>query len=151
MDDSLSLAELRGERVSTADIEAAPSTLIRNYLRAYTTPIAQLTDDQLRVLTSQDGPTVELAERVIARIETEPLLEACMYPGDLLCALLRPRPAFWAAHPRLLERVLDVLLAQRAALVNEGHHLVEALRLFEDSVIALVVENAPLAALKAGP
>lgn len=136
---SPSLADLAGQPVHEDTIANAPTSLIRSYLRAFTTPIDQLANDQLRVLVSQDGPTEALLPTVLARLEQDPLLEGTYYPGDVLCGLLQPRPEFWAERPAELERVLELLDRHRAALLNEGEPVISAIATFEGSVAALVL------------
>jgi hypothetical protein len=40
-----------------------------------------------------------LVPQTLTRLEQEPLLEGDYYPGDVLVAVLRVPPSYWAANP----------------------------------------------------
>jgi hypothetical protein len=61
--------------------------------------IATLTPDDLRLLIGQQIGVEILLRHALALLASDPLVEGDFYPGDLLVAVLRLPPEYWAAHP----------------------------------------------------
>jgi len=64
-------------------------------------PLREFTPANLRIMVGQSIGLEVLAPLALHALADNPLLEAELYPGDLLCALLTSDRAFWAAHPDL--------------------------------------------------
>jgi hypothetical protein len=78
-------------------------------------PLAALTDEDLRVGLEQQIGLDYLVSITIDRLHGSPLLEARLYPGDLLDSLLNVPAGFWAKNPDLRHRATE--LAARAMSV----------------------------------
>jgi CDI immunity proteins len=106
---SRTLEELDGDRWGDPADDA--TGLMRDCYRLRTVPVAALTLDDLRLLLSQRIGAEWLIPVALGR-----LAEASMVgepnPGDLLRAVLRVGPVYWADHPDQALR----LWAVRAAL-----------------------------------
>ncbi|MBP0967592.1 MAG: hypothetical protein J5722_08155 [Oscillospiraceae bacterium] len=77
-------------------------------------PIGQLTDEELRCMIGQKTGLPYLLPLAVAHIQQEPLLEASMFPGDLLTVMLRLEPDIWA--PDTLERFRAILRENRQTI-----------------------------------
>jgi hypothetical protein len=75
-------------------------------------PLASLTDEDLRVGLEQQIGLDYLVPIALERLDTAPLVEARLYPGDLLDGLLNVPATFWDRNPGL--RHLADAIAGRA-------------------------------------
>jgi len=75
-------------------------------------PLADLTDEDLRVGLEQQIGLDYLVAIALDRLRGAPLLEARLYPGDLLDSLLNLPAGFWETHPSLRQGAAQ--LAARA-------------------------------------
>jgi hypothetical protein len=62
-------------------------------------PLREFTPGNLRIMVGQSIGLESLAPLALQILADDPLLEAELYPGDLLFALLHSDSTFWAAHP----------------------------------------------------
>ena len=79
-------------------------------------PLCQLTDEELRCMIGQKTGLAYLLPLAVDRLQNEPLLEASMFPGDLLTVLLRLDPDDWAADTA----------SRFAAILQENRQQLEA-------------------------
>lgn len=94
-------------------------------------PIEQFTDGDLRICLGQNVGLVFLVPLALARVESEPLLEASFYPGDLLVALLQAESDFWNRQTHLA-RQLSVV-ANRTEHETDNAHVLNAIAAFTTS------------------
>ena len=77
-------------------------------------PIATLTTEDLRLLIGQQIGVDVLVRCALALLGDNPLAEGDFYPGDLLVAVMKLPPEYWAAHP-------GQAMALRKIAQNAGH------------------------------
>jgi hypothetical protein len=97
--------------------EAAPTGMVVRCLRLRRTPVKDISLGDLRLPVSQQIGLRTLVPSALRLVSEEPLLEADLYPGDLLSALLRIDKNYWSKTS--VERDQLVLVA-RAAMLNGG-------------------------------
>lgn len=110
--------------------DSSSTQLYRDLCALRDLPVGQLTPTSLHLLvTHQVGldVTVLLA---LEHVEHDPLRAVALYPGDLLAALLRVDPSFWADHPALLARMSTLLDRLRTLPEGDWHLLVSAAEQF---------------------
>jgi hypothetical protein len=100
-----SLQEL--EKENWGPVGGGETRLIRDCLRLRKIPLAQLTDNDLRLLIGQQIGLKHLVPPALERLKADPWLES-LYPGDLLAAILGVGFDFWRAEPALLSSALDI-------------------------------------------
>jgi hypothetical protein len=76
-----------------------PTGLVERCYGLRKVPVADLTPGDLRVLVSQQIGLRFLVPLALALLDKNPILEAELYPGDLLGALFNVDTAYWEAHP----------------------------------------------------
>jgi hypothetical protein len=91
-----SLEELDGSHWGEPDADA--TSLIRESHRLRTVPLAELSNDDLRLLLRQKIGVEWLVPLALIRLGSGPLAGDA-YPGDLLRAVLGVGADFWADHP----------------------------------------------------
>ncbi|MGH3874909.1 MAG: contact-dependent growth inhibition system immunity protein [Pseudonocardiaceae bacterium] len=107
MTDDRSLEDLEESFWGPAPAEA--TQLVRKVYELRRKPVADLTAGEIRILVNQGVGLGILLQRAVGFLREAPLLEADVYPGDLLAAVLRiPRP-YWAMNPTLLSTVEAIL------------------------------------------
>lgn len=72
-------------------------------------PVADLAAEGLRLLLSQHVSLDVVLPEALRRLADNPLLEGDCYPGDVLAAVLRVDPAYWASHPDLHASVREII------------------------------------------
>lgn len=72
-------------------------------------PVSDLDADGLRLLLSQKVSVDVVLPEALRRLAENPLLEGDYYPGDVLAAVLRLDPDYWASHPDLHASVREVI------------------------------------------
>ncbi|HVK25775.1 MAG TPA: contact-dependent growth inhibition system immunity protein [Actinokineospora sp.] len=91
------------------DPASATTRLSAEALRLRRTPVGDLSTEDLRLLIGQQiglDTLIPIAARTLA---VDPLTEGDLYPGDLLGAVLRVDPGFWARHPALRARIQEIV------------------------------------------
>lgn len=106
---SKTLAALEGRPLDWPD---DGSYLVGTCQRLWDVPIEELEVEDLRILIGQGLGLRHLMPRALEVLQADPLAQGDFYPGDLLSAVLRSAPSFWAGNPALACRV--VALAQIA-------------------------------------
>jgi hypothetical protein len=105
--DHQSLDDIEGETWGPPPEDA--TTLTAAIHAARQKPLAELTTADLRLLIGQRiGLDVVLPRALVVLRET-PLVEADLYPGDLLAAALHLPETYWRDHAALLDEVRAVL------------------------------------------
>ena len=74
-------------------------------------PIGGFTVEDLRIAIGQSVGLPHLVPLAITKLESDPLLEGDLYPGDLLCNVLRIGEKFWTNHPALRDQLIDIAKA----------------------------------------
>ncbi|WP_133994572.1 contact-dependent growth inhibition system immunity protein [Dinghuibacter silviterrae] len=77
----------------------AAAALIERCQRLRKVPVGDLSPGDLRVLISQQIGLQHLVPLALGLLDKNPLLEAELYPGDLLGALFNVDTAYWNEHP----------------------------------------------------
>lgn len=72
-------------------------------------PIGDYAVEDLRVMSGQSIGLRFLVPIAIEVVAQEPLAQGDLYPGDLLCSLLRSDPGFWRGAPHL-RKTLDSMV-----------------------------------------
>ncbi len=98
MDLSKSLTELEADDWGSP---ADTSNLVSACLALRHKPVRELSDNELRLAINQQFSLVILVPVALSRLESAPLLQGNLFPGDLLTAVLRVPRDFWHANPPL--------------------------------------------------
>ena len=106
-DDQRTLEELEG--VDWGAPESAPTSMVARCLALRRVPLSKLSPGDLRLLLGQQIGLEYLVPKALELIAERPLQEADLYPGDLLCVLLRVDKTFWEHHPTEFQRLLSIL------------------------------------------
>jgi len=77
------------------------SHLVLECHRLRRVPLREFTPANLRMMVGQDINLESLVPLALQVLSEDPLIEAELYPGDLLGALLHSEASFWLAHPEL--------------------------------------------------
>lgn len=127
---SLSLQDLEGDDWGDAPENA--TRLVRTIHELRRKPITSLTAEDLRLLIGQQVGLDALLPRTVDWLQKEPLLEADLYPGDVLVAVLRVSASYWASHPVLTTKLNTVLDAINFDEVELTHELISKIRVLID-------------------
>lgn len=84
------------------------SGLIDRCERLLVTPLREFKPGDLRVMLGQRFYPETLVPLALPLLEEEPLLDAELYPGDLLSGTLHQTTSFWRTSPDLLARIQAV-------------------------------------------
>ena len=74
-------------------------------------PLAEFTVENLRLMLGQQIAVPILLPLALNVLETDPLAEGDLYPGDLLGSVLRLPADTWVSMPSQRERLSDVVAA----------------------------------------
>jgi CDI immunity proteins len=113
----------QSKSIEDLEIIAWPSPTLTSYV-AQTCfdlrrkPLRDMTDEDLRLSLEQQIGVDYLAPLAIERLKVDPLIEARIYPGDLLQSLLELPPSYWQRNPRIRDEVAT-LASARFALARE--------------------------------
>jgi hypothetical protein len=110
-EDDLSLEQLEGNAWPAAPSDA--TRLVRAAHELRRKPIGSLGVEDLRLLLSQNEGLDVLLPRTMIWLQSEPLLEGDLYPGDLLAAALHVNHDYWRKDPVSLTRMRIVIDAIR--------------------------------------
>jgi hypothetical protein len=105
---SKSLMELEGLPVREPMETDTP--LVQSCLRLMRIPLEQLTTENLRQLIAQQIGLIFLIPLALDRLEPDAFAAGDLYEGDLLHAVVRAPPTFWAAEPQLRSRLDHVVM-----------------------------------------
>jgi hypothetical protein len=111
------------------------SHLVLECHRLRRVPLQEFTPADLRIMIGQSIDLEFLAPLALQALIDDPLLDAELYSGDLLSALLRSDAAFWSAHRDLraeLARIAEVGKARFDALDKSDRPISESK--FEDDL-----------------
>ncbi|PSL44837.1 hypothetical protein CLV51_105210 [Chitinophaga niastensis] len=106
-----SLEQLENKSWGTATEE--DSGLIKKCIALSKVPVVKLTASELRVLIGQSFNPTYLVPLAVEILKDNVLVEAGLYPGDLLKNVLDVPTPFWEEHQDLHENVKD-LIRQRS-------------------------------------
>lgn len=93
-------------------------------------PVGELTPTSLHLLVTHQVALGVTAPLALEHVEADPLRSVALYRGDLLAALLRVDPSFWADHPTLRDRLSVVLDRLRTLPDGDWRLLVSAAEQF---------------------
>ena len=113
MDSDQTLEELEGAGWAGTDY---PSDLAERIHALGRMPLREFTEEDYRLILGQQRALDTLVPLAVELLEVDPFAEGDLYPGDLLVALTRISPGFWAANPELRERVRGLVAAAIARL-----------------------------------
>ncbi|MFA8019487.1 contact-dependent growth inhibition system immunity protein [Bremerella cremea] len=85
--------------------------IMRTCHRLRRVPLSDFTDEDLRVMLSQQVSLPFLVPLALERLQVDPLLEAELYPGDLLGVVLKVPESHWKRHSDASE-VLRAIVAR---------------------------------------
>jgi hypothetical protein len=115
LDEPRTLEQIDGQNWGSP--ETAPTGMVARCLRLRRTPLKNISLGDLRLLISQQIGLRTLVPTALRLVSQEPLLEADLYPGDLLSALLRIDKNYWSKTS--VDRDQLVLVAG-AVMLNGG-------------------------------
>lgn len=98
-----SLSTLSGEVINDT-----PTPMIQRVAKAWSTPLRDLSCEQVRLLTSQEMGLHWLAAPVAAFVRRYPRAEIAFYPGDLSIAALRTFPVLFERAPQDARAIADI-------------------------------------------
>ncbi len=107
---SLSLEQIENDPWGDAPTGATRLVATTHVLRRV--PLGALTVEDLRLLIGQHTSLTVLVPRALDSLESDPLIEGDLYPGDLLSAVLQVPADYWTGHARESTRMRAV--ARRA-------------------------------------
>lgn len=96
------------EKENWGDANSVGSSLIQRCLLLRRKPINQFSVEELRLMIGQDIGTQYLLPYALDMLETHPLVDSGLYPGDLLAGVLRLPFEYWVEHPDQLRRAVAV-------------------------------------------
>ncbi|MEO1132786.1 MAG: contact-dependent growth inhibition system immunity protein [Cyanobacteria bacterium J06639_1] len=105
MDRAQSLEELEGDRWGEPTF---PSRLARECYQLRRVPVKQLSAENLRLLVGQKVGLEYLIPVALDLLESDPLAGGDLYRGDLLQAVASVPRDFWASHPELRDRLVEI-------------------------------------------
>jgi hypothetical protein len=117
-----SLEDLERER--RPEPSADDTRLVVTALALRRRPIGELTDEDLRLLISQDIGLRYLLPLALDVLRKNPMAEGDMYEGALLCAVLTRDPAVWNEFPEP-GRELRVIVSALTGLPPDVQQKVE--------------------------
>lgn len=75
------------------------SYIVRTVQAARKKPLSELSNEEIRVLVSQKVGLKYILPIAVAILKRNPMIEACLYEGDLLSCVLRLSPSDWSDNP----------------------------------------------------
>jgi hypothetical protein len=108
-----------------------PSHLETECHRLRRVQLRSLTPENLRVLIGQNIGLQFLVPLALQHLRANPLAQGDFYPGDLLCAVLRAKPEFWAKDRTSYAETK--IIADKARSLAVGHAKV-AIRSIEEAL-----------------
>ena len=114
-DPSKSLEQLEGRAWGPPEYD---SYLVLECHRLYRLPLCEFTMADYRRMIGQSICLEYLAPLALHYLQEEPFLEAELYEGDLLCALLTSEKEFWHSH-RELNSAVEKLAADAESRLTE--------------------------------
>jgi hypothetical protein len=105
--DHQSLDDIEGETWGPPPEDATSLVAAIHALRRK--PVCELTAADLRLLIGQRIGLDVVLPRALVVLQQSPLIEADLYPGDLLAAALHLPESYWRDHAALLAEVRAVL------------------------------------------
>jgi CDI immunity proteins len=106
---------------------AYQSHLVTECHRLRRVQLRLLTIENLRILIGQHIGLPFLMPFAIERLQHSPLSEGDLYPGDLLCAVLRVKAEFWESHGQAHSDVAVIAERARELAASEGKVVLRAL------------------------
>ncbi|MCW3464615.1 contact-dependent growth inhibition system immunity protein [Chitinophaga nivalis] len=110
-----SLEQLENKSWGTATEE--DSGLTKKCIALSKVPLAKLTAGELRILIGQSFNPTYLVPLAIEKLKDDVLVEAGLYPGDLLKNVLDVPATFWEAHQDL-QKDVKVMLQERSVEIE---------------------------------
>ncbi|MCE7008255.1 hypothetical protein LWC34_36385 [Kibdelosporangium philippinense] len=107
MDKKLSLEQIENNAWGEAPADA--TGLMRTVYNLRGKPIGELEPGDIRTLLSQQEGIKILLPAALDLLESEPLMDASYYAGDLLAAVLRLPQSHWTANPTNRTRIEEII------------------------------------------
>jgi hypothetical protein len=107
--DDRSLDDIEG--TTWAPPSSDVTTLVATIHELRRKPVGSLTAADLRLLIGQRVGLDVVLPRALVVLRRSPLVEADLYPGDLLAAALHLPESYWRDHSSLLDEVRAVLVS----------------------------------------
>ena len=105
---SMTLNAIYGWGDEPAEGDSYP--LVRRVNAALRKPLAELDEEDIRLLVGQNYCLVHVMPMAVDILEHDPLLDVTFYPGDLLAACLKVETTFWSSAPDLRSRLEAVVI-----------------------------------------
>jgi hypothetical protein len=102
---SKSLEELEGKKIDRPDFD---SNLARECVRLWSTPISELSTENLRILIGQNLGLTYLVPVALNILSKNLFAEGDMYKGDLLANVAKISDEFWSRHQDLNNQLVDI-------------------------------------------
>jgi hypothetical protein len=124
-----SIEQLEGD--SWPEPGSGVSSLVIKCHEARKKPIESLTPSDLRALISQGISQSIVMPKALALLQTDPMLDADYFEGDLLLSVLGVAPEYWNKHPSQKQEVLAVLkrATQGLAMLDASEEIHQKLSL----------------------
>jgi hypothetical protein len=84
--------------------------LVQTCLQLMRIPLEQLMTENLRLLIGQQIGLIFLMPLALDKLETDAFAAGDLYVGDLLHAVVRAPPNFWAGQPQLRSRLDHIVM-----------------------------------------
>lgn len=97
------------EGVAWGPVPEDATELVKRVYELRQKEIAELSAEDLRILVGQDVALDLVIPAALDVLRDEPVLEASLYPGDLLVAILNVREDFWNMRRQLAADVVRLL------------------------------------------
>jgi hypothetical protein len=105
------LEQLAGQPVSKPS--PADTPLVQKCLGLMRVPLGELTTENIRMLVLQHIGLKHLVPLALDKLEVHPFAAGDHYPGDLLHAVVKVSPDFWASEPELRSRLDRIIMSLR--------------------------------------
>ena len=126
MDRSKTLEQLDGEDWGEPGYN---SGLVTRVLSLRKKPLNEFTAGDLRIIIGQKFNLEELMPLAIEQLQNDILIEADLYPGDLLKSVLSAGGDYWQKHKNEWRQITD-LINQHRELLND-RQILKSLQEFE--------------------
>ncbi len=91
------------------DPDNAPTALTKRCIQLTKIPIADFTNEDLRVMISQDFGLIYLIPLAIEKLKENILAEGDLYRGDLLSSILKVDKRFWEENKQLSNNIKNII------------------------------------------
>ena len=110
MNATQTLTEIEGDHWHAPEFD---SHLVSRVHQLRHKPLGDFTVEDLRITVGQSVGLPHLLPIALSILESDPMAEGDLFPGDLLSSVMRVAESFWLSNPALRDRALLVAAAGR--------------------------------------